>query len=449
VLERLPRRVSAAGSAERAAVREAVLLESHGVAFEQALLAHIRANLPALLLPQHESAIDAALREGVGHLDTLINAAVKGSSKRFEEEKARLETLSVQLDRLREDLGKKLTPLKDILETGELISDEGKSRRVLTRIAKEHGLEDGALIPFLAWNDELGKQLDALLSTIAGHLEKGGPLTFASAGVTERQASRVRRAIEALVDAGYDQAVAARGDKREAAGKSEKAQLHRMNEALNGLADALTPAVTSMIRTLVQREGDRIHQAMQALLAAQLRELEVGTERLSNDLALRLPPPELAKVGQELVWEPELSLGFKVRQVDRIVQVGVREETYLAEKSFWNLYGFLNRRKTREVPVREQRSFDRADIPGAQDLLFSFLEQIQADSPADAVTRWLRESFESFDRQMAEFHRDRVERYRARLLVEQKRARERKDAELAALTKLREDLARVVAGPGA
>ncbi|MCC7542073.1 MAG: dynamin family protein [Deltaproteobacteria bacterium] len=442
LMDELPRRTEAISDHLRVLVRDAVLKQSHGAAFDEALTAHLRENLPALLLPQHAAAVEDSLRAGAGALDEHLHAATNASAERCDLELKRLEEIASKLDAARDDLAERLAPLTELIGGDDLQLDSAKARSVLQNAARTLGLEETALVSFVDWSSAIGKAIDGFLEPLRARFETATPFGGTIVGLSSEKSTRLTEAANRLWELGYDETLSRTGATQEARTEAERERLRNLNDGFNELARALAPALADIVRAVALREGERLHDAMESILGAQLRELERRATELSPDLlSLRLPSHSLARVNTQVEWKPELTAGFPIRQEQRREHVGSRRESYYVERSFRNLWGLLNREKFREVPVHELRSVTRADIPKIHELLSSFVNQLTAQRPEDAVRRWLSISLEDFGARIREFHKSRINHYQTKLLAERARARDRARSEKEGLARMRAELA--------
>ena len=433
-MDHLPRKVSHWSDHDLRVVGELVWRASYGHSFDQMLRQHIEDNVPQLLIPHLVKPIVDLAGERLITADQIIYAHIRATEDRYTAECERLQQIGHELQEMREQSKQQLLSILNLSD--EYYDDEqqdyiGKLVDSARDLQQVYNLPKDSMVPLYDWSLQLGRAIDQFLSithdAIIERQSKPGGELIESLPPKEREL--LSQTLANLHDSGYDSYVSSSG-KFMAKTLDEKNQLHRMNQALNDLAEVLATNLRGVLKATAERETERICDALQVLLEEYADSISHQAKIIAPELAgLAITPSRLVRIRKNLLLNFQLEAGFPVYTNEEEVLTSY-EKIKVGEKRLWYTLWIAKRNVYEERPIYTKRPYDEAVIPNLGYIFDKFIQQAKRSRHEADFASWLRSQIVGFLGELDLYQCELIEEYRRRLDQVRQRAAEERDLDI-------------------
>ncbi len=426
ILEDLPRNVQRWSEHDRHRVAQALQQKSYAEEFQQNLIAHITKHFPQLVIPQAIERFNVAAANEVREWAVQTTSAILNSSEEnYQQECNRISQIRIDLDRFLEISDSKLTePFERATKELETQFEEGSLKKLDKVLALQQGISylkesspydqlEEKLIALYDWQRSIKKAIRQVLEAVAESLVSGKinlEGTYLRKNANFQHLTLLESNLRRLVALGYTDSVAKNGEMMEAKTEIQKSTLRQRNEELNSLAVCLSLVMGDVSQKVYEQESCRMHEAVGALFDCQIAHLEAGTNKIAENMAIKLPKSQLAVVQNLPEFKFNFQAGFEVTKGtwQESVSVAYQKRTW---RTLWLI------KETRYKTEYQRRESDNAKIPSVDDLLQSWTQQAEVaeESIVDQVGGWLVEQIDQLKKNVNEFQEEAIDRYQARL----------------------------------
>ncbi|PZO47627.1 MAG: hypothetical protein DCF15_18840 [Phormidesmis priestleyi] len=265
------------------------------------------------------------------------------------------------------------------------------------------------LKPLYDWDRALINALEKITNCILNALEDGKSISILNNKsfeyATLGDVSLLEGLIRDLAKEGYSKHA---GKLFEARTPLEKEKLSTLNKKLNDLSYVLKRIVNDVAKKVLDREMDRVKDAIENLFVFHLESLQKSATDTAPDLAINFPQTVLTKVSCTVNPNFSFEGGFPVLQESYTEEVTKKTGT----KRVWFFFN-----KDIYVTKVEKRSSDNAHIPSFEELDRGWkLQKERGEIEAyNVILAWWKEQFNQFDRGVGKFQADVIDEYQIRL----------------------------------
>ncbi|MDW8241417.1 MAG: dynamin family protein [Acidobacteriota bacterium] len=432
VKDDLPRRVEKWSPHQCQRVGEEVWKTSYAHDYFKMLRDHVHTHFPDLVLPQ---ITDRFKSEAGAHVAEWFvqtaSAELNSSQERYDAECKRLSSARVQLEQLCEESDRLLRQPFDRIRS--ILADSRADTRTIFDAIRDtlnklqehppfHQLPPDRLKPLSHWQEELARKRSQTIETIACILERRDDVPQdVFDNLPGRHVHAWHTAVRKLIDSGYTSNIARCGGHIETRDKNEKQRLRNLNQALNHLAQVLSPLLQHVMEQAASREQKRVFESVQQLIDLYWKDVteraQLQLEKLGLTLNLTAPTVNLKQHEQDLTLAYQFVAKAHLGTTTRTEDTGRTEKVQVGTTRRWYTLWLYKHPVYANRPIYEERTYDTADIPSATQLLESWDRHAREQEPAlvRQFIDWIFRQLDQASQALKKSQQDLLDRYQVKL----------------------------------